>query len=256
MSEHDGQVVVVTGAATGIGRATVELLAARGAKVVAADIATDALSWTENVDNVIAAHCDVTSKEDNDALAAFAIDEFGALHGAVLNAGLGGGNTPILEMAMERFDDLMNVNVRGVALGIRAMGPIMRDAGGGSIAVTGSTSGIRADPRLWAYNASKAAVLNLVRGAAIDLGIYGIRVNAVCPGPTHTPMTESVNQRPGLYEDMRSRIPRGQWAEPEELAEAFSFLISDRSRAMTGVAMPVDGGIGANNGQFLPPQRG
>lgn len=150
----------------------------------------------------------------------------------------------------------MDVNVRGVALGIRAVGTVMRDRGTGrSIAVTGSTSGHRGDPRLWSYNASKAAVLNLVRACAVDLGVFGIRVNAVCPGPTHTPMTDPIEERPGVYESLR-RLPRGKWAEPDELAEAFSFLISNRSRAMTGAVVDVDGGIGANTGQFSPPQRG
>ncbi|MEM9131328.1 MAG: SDR family oxidoreductase [Actinomycetota bacterium] len=254
MAEHDGQVVIVTGAATGIGRATAELLAARGAKVVAADINREALAWADSAEGVIGASCDVTSEADNDALAALAVDTFGGLHGAVLNAGRSGTGGNILDATMERFDEIMDVNVRGVALGIRAAGRVMRTGVGGSIAVTGSTSGHRADPNLWSYNASKAAVLNIVRASAVDLGVFGIRVNAVCPGPTHTPMTDVFDERPELYEAMRRRLARGRWAEPDELAEAFSFLIGDRSRAMTGSIVDVDGGVGANNGQFNPPQ--
>ena len=245
---------IVTGAASGIGRATVERLVGHGVNVVAVDRDADQLDWTrasgfpQLVEPVVG---DVTSEETNAAAVAAALDRFGRLDAAVFNAGISMGGD-LLELPMEEFDRAMAVNVRAVALGIRAVVPAMRDAGSGRIVVTASTSGIGGDPNLWAYNTTKGAVINLVRAASLDLGPDNITVNAVCPGPTETQMTTRLQARPELHEELRRTIPLQRWGRPAEVAAMIAFLASPDASFVNGAIIPVDGGITANTGQFRP----
>ena len=149
----------------------------------------------------------------------------------------------------------MHVNVRGVVMGMQAVLPSMLARGSGAIVVTASVSGLGGDPGMWAYNTSKAAVINLVRATAIDVAARGVRVNAVCPGPTHSGMTEPVREsRPEWYAGLRSHVPMQRWGEAAEIAAVIAFLASPAASFVTGVAIPVDGGVTAGTGQFLPPQ--
>ena len=118
--------------------------------------------------------------------------------------------------------------------------------------VTASTSGIAGDPNMWAYNTAKGAVINLVRAAAVDLGPQAITVNAVCPGPTETGMTRGISSMPEIYDDLRRRIPLQRWGRPEEIAAVIGFLVSADASFVNGAIIPVDGGITASTGQFLP----
>ena len=249
MSSNSGRVYAVTGAASGIGRATVERLLADGAMVVAVDLSADGLRWTDSLDNVVAVAGDVTTEATNDAMVAAAEEHFGALHGVFLNAGIPGFGL-IDRIPMAVFDKVMDVNVRAVALGMRAALPALRKVSGGSIVVTGSTSGIAADPGLWTYNASKAAVINMAKAVALDVAHEGIRVNAVCPGPTKTGMTEPMRARENVDETMRRVVPMARWGESSELAAAVSFLLSPDASFITGIALPVDGGVTATTAQF------
>lgn len=247
------RVAIVTGAASGIGRATVERLVAHGVEVVAVDRDADLLAWVDErlegrVERVVG---DVTSGETNAAAVDAAIGAFGRLDAAVFNAGVAVSGD-LLDLPMDDFDRAIAVNVRAVALGIRAVVPSMRKAGSGRIVATASTSGLGGDPNLWAYNTAKGAVVNLVRAAAVDLGADAITVNAVCPGPTETAMTSGLRSAPERYEGLRRTIPLQRIAQPDEIAAVIEFLVSPDASFVTGAIVPVDGGVTANTGQFTP----
>lgn len=248
----DTPVALVTGAASGIGRATAELFAERGHRVIAADLVRP--EWCDEVATV-AFEADVSNDAENASMVAAAVDRFGRLDAAILNAGVAGSLQFEEAGAMERFDLVSAVNLRGVALGIRHAAPAIRTtAGGGAIVATASTSGFGGDPGNWAYNATKAGVINLVRSAAIDYGVQNIRVNAVAPGPVETGMTTRLTDMPELYDAMRRRIVLQRWGRPRELAEAFWFLASPAASFITGVTLPVDGGVSSTAGHFDLPQ--
>lgn len=247
MSDNQGKVVVVTGAGSGIGKATVIRLANELAKVVAVDLTEASLDWTKELGSVSSLAGDVTDPQVNEQMVELAVDTYGPLDAAVLNAGiLAQGD--IVRGSMADYDRVMDVNVRGVALGLKSAVAEMAPSGG-SIAITGSVSGLRGDSGIWAYNVSKGAVINLARAAALDLGHLNIRVNAVCPGPIHTGLTEAT-QGTDIGEAMEARLPLGRFGEPEEVAAVISFLTSDDSSFVTGAAIPVDGGITAGTGQW------
>jgi meso-butanediol dehydrogenase / (S,S)-butanediol dehydrogenase / diacetyl reductase len=145
------------------------------------------------------------------------------------------------------------VNLRGVLLGIRAAVPALRAAGGGAIVATSSVSGLRGDPGTWAYNASKAAVVNLVRALAVDFAAQNIRINAIAPGCTATGLTARQTADPDLGPFLTRRIPQGRWADPREQAEVLWFLTSTAASYITGATLPADGGLSPSGGILLPP---
>lgn len=255
MAEHEGRVAVVTGAASGIGRATAECLHQAGARVLAVDLDAEKLAWTEPIDGILGQAGDVTSEPDNAAMVEAACSRFGGLDALILNAGIPSAG-PIDALPMETFDRVVEVNLRGAVLGLRAAIPALSDSASAAVVVTASVSGLGADPGMWAYNAAKGGVVNLVKAAAVDLAHRGIRVNGVCPGPIRTGMTSFIEEAaPDEYERMRRRIPLQRWGEPAEVGAVIAFLASTAASFVTGALVPVDGGIVANNGQFLPPER-
>jgi NAD(P)-dependent dehydrogenase (short-subunit alcohol dehydrogenase family) len=247
-------VAVVTGAASGIGRAAVTRLHTEGWSVLAVDVDAERLAWLDELgDGAAPFVADLSTEDGNTAMVAEATSRFGALDGLVLNAGLGTAG-PIESQPLDELDRVLAINLRGAILGVRAAIPALRSSDRGAVVVTASISGMLGDPRMWAYNASKGGVLNFARAAAIDLGADGIRVNAVCPGPiAGTAMTEPVERHaPDLYEEMRSHVPLERWGRPEEVAAAIVWLLSEDASYITGIALPVDGGVTASTGMMRP----
>jgi meso-butanediol dehydrogenase / (S,S)-butanediol dehydrogenase / diacetyl reductase len=244
---------VITGAGSGIGRATAELLLARGACVVAVDRDAASLEWAADADRVVRLVGDVSDVEVNQLAVTLAEQNFDRLDTVVLNAGMSGRGS-IESIDLELVDRVLQVNLHSVVLGLRAAVPALRRAGGGAVVVTASVSGLGGEAGRWPYGMAKAAVLNLVRGTAIDLGGSGIRVNAVCPGPVHTGMTAAIEaDDPQRYEFLRRATALQRWGEAAEVAEVIAFLASPAASFVTAAIVPVDGGISAGNGQSMPP---
>jgi meso-butanediol dehydrogenase/(S,S)-butanediol dehydrogenase/diacetyl reductase len=242
---------LVTGAASGIGRAACERLSRNGWNVLAVDRDAQNLAWTEaaGIKSVVA---DVASEQDNQRMVAEAVGCFGGLNAAILNAAVtGGGGIEALPFAS--FRHVIEVNLYGAVLGIRAVLPALRRQGGGAITVTSSTMGLAADAENWAYAASKHALLGVVRSVAREVGWEGIRINALCPGPTETGMTHGLKEAaPDHYEALRRAVPLQRWAAPDEMASVLEFLISPAASYVSGHALVADGGTMVGTGLMAP----
>jgi NAD(P)-dependent dehydrogenase (short-subunit alcohol dehydrogenase family) len=257
MGKLDGKVAVITGAASGMGRATAIRFAQEGAAVVVADLNSQG---GELVVSEIAAakgravfqRTDVISEDDIKALINRAVKEFGRLDITYNNAGVGGATGRIESLKSEDWDKTFHILTRAVFLGIKYSVEPMRKVGGGSIISTSSVAGLRGVAGLCAYAAAKAAVISITESAAIDLGHDRIRVNCICPGGIVTPLT--YRGMPGGEEaavkGMARMQPIPRAGKPDDIANMALFLASDDAEWITGTAMIVDGGIATGNSRM------
>jgi 3-oxoacyl-[acyl-carrier protein] reductase len=243
----DGKIALVTGAGSGIGKCIAESFAREGARVALADIDGDAAKSAARKigNNAIALRCDVSKKPDVDGMVEETLAAFGALDILVNNAGATHVNKPILEIFEAEYDRIFAINVKGVFLASQAAVPALRKRGGGVIINIGSTAGLRPRPGLSAYNATKGAVHVLTKSLAVELAPDGIRVCAIAPGATETPLLPSfLGPAPGMREKFIATIPLGRLALPQDIADAALFLASAEAKFLTGNIMEVDGGRG------------
>lgn len=247
MAQLQGKVALVTGAAGGFGEGIARLFVAEGARVMIADLdVAKARKLAEELGpSARAVGCDVSKAADVEAAVAACVAAFGAPGIVVNNAGTTHRNQPMLDVDEATFDRVFNVNVKSIYHMTRAVVPLMRKGGGGSIINIGSTAGIRPRPGLTWYNASKGAVNLLSKSMAVELGPDNIRVNAICPVMGATGLIEQFLGVPDTPEN-RARIiagiPLGRMSTPQDVANAALWLASDASQFITGVELPVDGG--------------
>jgi NAD(P)-dependent dehydrogenase (short-subunit alcohol dehydrogenase family) len=259
MNELEGKVAIITGGASGMGRATTLLFARAGAHVVIADLNVDggeevAKLASESGNEAVFQRTDVSVEADVATLVQRATKAFGRLDVMFNNAGIGGAVGPLEEIAVDDWDRTQAVCLRGVFLGIKhAVGPI-RAAGGGAIISTASIAGIQGYPNLHAYSAAKAGVVNLTRSAALEFARDRIRVNCIAPGGISTPILYgfSGNDKASVDAMLTMAQPYPRAGQPEDIANAALFLASDRAQFITGQTLVVDGGAVAGPNALAP----
>ncbi|ETB36333.1 short-chain dehydrogenase [Mycobacterium avium subsp. hominissuis 10-5606] len=240
----DSEVAVVTGAASGIGEATAKRLAQYGAKVVIADIDEDgakrvAAEIADSGGEAAFRRTDIAREDEVNSLIAFVVSTYGGLHLAHNNAAIGHTPTPLHELDTATFDTVTGIGLRGTFFCMRAEIAHMIGHGGGAIVNTASGAGLKAAAGLHAYVATKHAVVGLTRNAGLDYAPYGIRVNAVAPGPIRTPQMASYPQE--LQNQWARLIPMGRMGTPEEVADVVTFLLSDAAGFVTATTLEIDG---------------
>ncbi len=247
----EGRVAVITGAASGIGRATAILFAAEGAAVLAADVQDDAGAQTVATIRAAAGraefvHADVSRSEDVRRMVRAAVEGFGRLDVLFNNAGVAIFKG-VVETDEAEWDHVLGVNLRGAYLGIKYAAAEMRRQGGGAIINTASVHGMRTTAGIAAYAASKHGVIGLTRAAALDLAPHNIRVNCIQPGAIETPIMRANLRAVGDEEDEFRKIsaaePMGRVGTAQEIARMALFLASDDASFITGAAFAVDGGL-------------
>jgi len=250
------KVALITGAARGIGLATASRFLADGWRVAMLDVLGDilaaAVAGLDRPDDTLALVADVSDPAAVQAAVRRAHARFGRIDALVNNAGIAVFK-PMLDVTLEEWQRVLSVNLTGPFLMTQAVAPIMRDQGAGAIVNITSISGLRASTLRVAYGTSKAALAHLTRQQAAELGEYGIRVNAVAPGPVDTAMAKAVHTRE-IRADYHDHIPLNRYGLERELAEAIFFLCSEKAAYITGHELAVDGGFDAS-GVGLPTLR-
>jgi 3alpha(or 20beta)-hydroxysteroid dehydrogenase len=252
----EGKIVIVTGAAGDIGRATAQRFAAGGAKLVLVDFDGKALTQAQlSVEHAgaacISVQADVTDEQQVASYVRVARETYGAVHILFNNAGIESESCDISECDVADYDRVMAVNVRGVLLGMKYAVPEMRAAGGGSIVNTASVAGLSGVGALASYSASKFAVIGLTRSVAIQQAPHNVRINAVCPAAMAGRMMSSIEARMMPDEPatahalVEETIPMGRYARPSDVASMVTYLCSEEAAFLTGGAYTVDGGVTA-----------
>jgi NAD(P)-dependent dehydrogenase (short-subunit alcohol dehydrogenase family) len=240
------KVAIITGAGSGIGRATALLFAQEGAKVVVADINDDAGKETlkmikDRGGEAVFVHADVSRSEDVKNMIKKAVNEYGKLDILFNNAGIGGELNDISKYSEQVFDKVIAVNMKGVWLGIKYAVPEMLKGGGGSIINTSSAGGLIGFPGVSAYCASKAGVVGITKVAALEYATLNIRVNCIAPAVIETPLSGQMT--PEMMQAQIQMVPMRRAGKPEEVAKVALFLASDDSSFVTGHILSVDGGM-------------
>ena len=248
MAHLEGKVALVTGGASGIGKAIVDAYVREGAKVTIVDLSEE--NGNAAVEDVKSrggeAHfvrADVGRPEDNERMVAETVERFGALHVACNNAGIGGEANPIADMSVAGWQKVIDVNLSSVFYAMKYEIPAMLEAGGGSIVNMASILGAAGWATSVGYVAAKHGVVGMTKSAALEYAAKGVRVNAVGPGFVRTPLIAELEENKEAYEMLVSLHPIGRLGEPEEIAEIAVFLASDGASFIHGAYFPVDGGF-------------
>ena len=257
-----GQVALITGAASGIGRATAVLLADSGAEVIVADIneagGRETVSLIEGAGGrATFVQADVADRTQVEAMVRASVAAYGGLDILHANAGHPGFEKALVDHSDEEWDAVMAVNLKGVFYCCRAAIPAIAKRGSGAVVITASVAGIRPVPFISAYNVSKAGTISLAKTLAMECAPLGIRVNAIAPGEVDTPMSDAAVAEPEAFEEVMAAhmplIPMKRMAQPEEIAQAVLYLVSDASSYLTGEVLTIDGGMMAGWNALTPP---
>lgn len=247
MKRLENKVAILTGAAMGQGAAEAYLFAREGAKVVAADMAEDALKETVDAINAdfpgmaLGVHLDVASEENWQQVVKQAVETFGTVDILVNNAGVGSRGVNYDKTDREAFDRIMGINAWGSFAGIKTVVPVMKKAGGGSIVNVSSLAAV-VGVEFNAYTLTKGAVVSMTRAAAVDLGKDNIRVNTIIPGTIVTPMTKIICDYPKVLKSCEEKTCLGHIGEPNDIAYGVLYLASDEAKYVTGSDLTIDGG--------------
>lgn len=255
--------IVITGAASGIGRATALLAASQGASVLAVDYADTIESTAADIKadggDAIAIKADVSDEDDVKGFVAMCVDGFGGIDGLYANAGVSGGNKPFQELTLDDWQRTLSINTIGTFLCVKHAAARLVAQNSGAIVCTASVAGLRANAGGVDYSASKAGVISIVQTIAYQLYGTGVRINAICPGLIETGMTEKIFVR-ARDKGSEGRIgqinPTARAGNPSEIAEMACFLLSDAASYVNGQAIPVDGGLSASHPWIFPRNSG
>jgi NAD(P)-dependent dehydrogenase (short-subunit alcohol dehydrogenase family) len=257
MKRFDDKVALVTGGASGIGRATALTFAREGAKVVVADLdergGEDTVRLINDIGgNAFFIRCDVSKANEVEAMVKKTVDTYAKLDCAFNNAGVGVVASTV-ECTEEQWECVMNVNLKGVWLCMKYEIPWIAKQGGGAIVNTASAAALVSIQGHSPYTASKTGVVALSKVAALDCASAKIRVNAICPGPILTPMLEPLRDiDPVAWDFLQKTTPLRRFGMPEEVAEAVLWLCSDKALYVTGIVLPVDGGVASGQLKVIP----
>lgn len=259
MSLLENKRIIITGAGSGIGRASALLAAEEGAAVVAVDQSDSVQETVQTIEQSggrgIAVQADVSDEKSVAAFVARCVSEYGGVDGIYANAGVSGGGKTLTELTVDDWQRTLAVNTIGVFLAIKAVVPEMTKQGGGAIVCTASVAGLRANAGGVDYSASKAGVISIAQTSAYQLYGTGIRVNAICPGLIETGMTKptfDLADERGRRERIGQINPTARAGQPKEIAQMACFLLSDRASYVNGQAIPVDGGLSASHPWVFP----